>query len=125
MLTYESACELFERRRLAWLREDLEEYFSLWAEEMTFRSPAHPQPLRGKPAFAELVRLSMGMMQPVSFEVKGLAVQGDLLFAEWRIAARHRASKRVIEWEGMSSARIDGGLITEWREYWNPADLAG
>ena len=125
MLTYESACDLFEQRRLAWLREDLERYFALWAEDMTFRSPVHTQALRGKQAFVELVRQSMEIMQPVSFEVRALAVQGDLLLAEWQIAARHRASNKMIEWEGMSSARVESGLIIDWREYWTPSDLAG
>jgi limonene-1,2-epoxide hydrolase len=123
MLAYASACELFDRRRTAWLRGDLEAYFSLWAEGMRFRSPVHVQPLCGKQAFADLVRRSFEIMEPLAFEVQALAVQGDVVLAEWKIAARQRASDRRIEWEGMSIARVEDGLIVDWREYWNPADL--
>ncbi len=47
----------------------------------------------------------------------------DVVLAEWRIAARHRASGRRVAWWGMSTCTIRDGLITRWREYWNPQDL--
>jgi len=34
-----------------------------------------------------------------------------------------RADGRRIEWWGMSVADMGGGLIHDWREYWNPADM--
>lgn len=123
MLTQATAVELFARRRAAWLRADLDGYLALWAENMTFRSPVHAQPLRGKSAFAELVRHSLSLMKPVSFEVRHLAVQAEHLLAEWKIVVSHRQTGELIEWEGMSVAQIEDGLITFWREYWNPADL--
>ena len=84
----------------------------------------HQPPLRGREAFAQLVRQSMAIMRPVAFDVRHLAVQGKTLLAEWKIAAVHRESGQRVEWEGMSVAEIDDGRITRWREYWNPADLA-
>jgi len=56
MPTREEATRLFEQRRDAWLREDLGAYLALWAEDMTFQSPVHAEPLRGRAAFADLVR---------------------------------------------------------------------
>jgi ketosteroid isomerase-like protein len=82
-------------------------------------------PLRGRDAFAELVRKSAAAIEPCAFEFANLAVDGDVVLAEWRIAARHRASGTPIEWWGMSVCRIRDGLIESWREYWNPADVAG
>jgi len=123
-MTYAEAVELFDRRRTAWLREDLETYLAMWADGMTFQSPVHPQPLCGRQEFGQLVRQSMQMMRPVAFEVHHLAVVGDVILAEWTIAAEHRQSGQRIEWAGMSVAEVSEGLITRWREYWNPADLA-
>src|SRR5512147_2276302 len=123
-MTYEEAVELFERRRAAWLREDVEAYLAMWAEDMTFQSPMHQLPLRGREIFAQLVRQSMAIMRPVAFDVRHLAVHGKTLLAEWKIAAVHRESGQRVEWEGMSVAKVDHGRITRWREYWNPADLA-
>jgi len=124
MPTHAEATALFDRRRLAWLREDLDGYLALWADDMTFGSPIHPDPLRGKPAFAELVRRSSATSKPLRFDVAHLAVDGDMVLAEWSIAITHRESGRIVAWNGMSVARYRGDLIQEWREYWNPAALA-
>ena len=124
MPTHAEAVALFDRRRLAWLREDLDGYLALWADDMTFGSPMHPDPLVGRPAFAELVHRSNAMSKPLRFDVTHLAVHGDVVLAEWSIAITHRETGRVIAWDGMSVARYRDDRIQEWREYWNPALLA-
>ena len=124
MLTRDDAVHLFERRRLAWLAEDLDAYLACWDEDMTFASPVHPQPLRGRAAYAALVRGSAGAVRPVAFDVHHLAVAGDTVLAEWSITVEHRASGRTVGWDGMSVADYRDGEITRWREYWNPAELA-
>jgi ketosteroid isomerase-like protein len=123
MLTRDEALALFDRRRQAWLREDLDAYLALWAPDMTFASPVHPEPLRGRAAFAELVRRSHVAARPVSFDVSHLAVSDDVVLAEWSIAIEHRDSARRMVWRGMSVCEIRDGLITRWREYWNPQDV--
>ena len=52
MLTEAEADALFARRRDAWLREDIDAYLACWAEDMTFASPVHPEPVRGREAYA-------------------------------------------------------------------------
>lgn len=118
------AWALFDRRRRAWLAEDLEAYLALWAEDMTFQSPAHVEPLRGRAAYAVLVRASLAFARPVSFEIHGLAADGDLVLAEWTIAVERRDSGQRVAWRGMSVAEVRDGLIRTWREYWNPAAVA-
>src|SRR5437899_12158950 len=125
MPTREEATRLFEQRRDAWLREDLDAYLALWAEDMTFHSPAHVEPLRGRAAFADLVRQAFAFARPLAFDFTHIAVAGDVVLAEWRIAVERRAGGRRIEWWGMSVADVQGGRIRRWREYWNPADVAG
>lgn len=122
-MTRDEALALFERRRDAWLSGDLETYLALFAADLVFQSPAHAEPLIGRDAFEDLVRTSAAHLEPEEFVFTDLAVDGDVVLAEWRIAARHRTSGRRIEWWGMSTCRTRDGLITRWREYWNPADV--
>jgi len=122
-MTYEAAVALFEKRRLAWLGEDLDGYMALWAEDMTFQSPVHVEPLRGRAVFLELVRQSLALSRPVRFEFHHIAVNGAMVLAEWDIAIARRDTGQVLAWYGMSIAEIRDGLIRHWREYWNPAAL--
>ena len=124
-MTRAEALDLFARRRDAWLASDLDAYLALFAPDVTFQSPAHAEPLRGRVAFAALVRASSAAMAPEEFEFTQLAVHGDVVLAEWHIAATHRASGRRIAWCGMSVCTLRDGLIQSWREYWNPQDVAG
>ncbi|MGH7893994.1 MAG: nuclear transport factor 2 family protein [Candidatus Binatia bacterium] len=125
MLTLAEASRLFEARRIAWLKEDLDGYLALWADDMVFEAPSHPAPLQGRAAFAELVRRSNALTRPLRFNVLHLAIAGeDVLLAEWVITVEHRESGAPITWRGMSRCTMRDGLITHWREYWNPADLA-
>jgi uncharacterized protein (TIGR02246 family) len=123
MVTRTEALALFAERRDAWLRGDLDAYLALWAEDMTFQSPVHAEPLRGRAAFADLVRQSLAVARPVAFDFTHIAVVRDVVLAEWRIAIERRDGGRRIEWWGMSVAEVQDGLIRRWREYWNPADV--
>lgn len=120
MPTYDEAVRLFDERRRAWLAGDLDRYLALWHPDVTFGSPTHTPPLRGREAYAQLVRGSHAAIEPLAFEIAHLAVRGDWVLAEWRIEARHRASGRTLAWDGMSTCAIRDGLIVEWREYWDP-----
>jgi len=120
MPTRDEAMNLFEKRRAAWLAADLEAYFELWADDMTFQSPVHAEPLCGKQAFAALVRQSLEFSRPLRFEFEHIAVDGALVLAEWTIAIERRDPQRIIEWRGMSVCEIRDGKIQTWREYWNP-----
>ena len=124
LVSRDEAVALFERRRGAWLAGDLEEYLALWTEDMEFRSPVHAEPLRGREAFAELVRRSLEFARPLRFDFHEIAVVGDRVLAEWTIAIAPRGGEGEIEWRGMSIARLRDGRIAFWREYWNPADLS-
>jgi limonene-1,2-epoxide hydrolase len=124
-MTYDEAVALFEKRRLAWLREDLDGYMALWAADMTFQSPVHAEPLRGRDAFLELVRQSLALSRPLRFNFHHIAINDPMVLAEWEIAIARRDTGGVIAWHGMSIAEIRDGLIQVWREYWNPMALTG
>lgn len=123
MPSRDEAVRLFEKRRDAWLAEDLDTYLALFAPDLSFQSPVHAEPMLGRDAFAALVRGSNERVRPVFFDFGHIAVEGDWVLAEWRIGIEDRKSGRRLEYDGMSSCRIVDGSIVWWREYWNPADL--
>lgn len=123
MPTLSDATDLFERRRRAWLAEDIEGYLALWSPDMSFQSPAHAEPIVGRDRYEELIRMSQSLVRPVGFEILHLAVNGPLALAEWRGEIEWRADGRRSVWHGMSVCEISDGQITVWREYWNPADF--
>jgi len=122
-LSAAEARALFERRRAAWLAEDAAGYLSLFADDMVMHLPGRPEPIRGKVAYAKLVAGSFARLRPVSWEFHHLAVDGDHALSEWTIAGEERVSGRPVRWRGMAICRIAGGVIHEWREYWDPAEL--
>jgi limonene-1,2-epoxide hydrolase len=123
MPTQDEAIDLFERRRKAWLAEDLDAYLALWADDMTFQSPMHDEPLQGKRAYEEMVRQSASFVRPLGFDILSIAVNGGLVLAEWKITLEWRVQNVAVSYTGMSRSTIRNGLITEWREYWNAGDL--
>ena len=121
MPTKDEALDLFDRRRRAWLAEDVDGYLALWHEDMTIGTPTRE--VVGRDAYAELVRTSFASMAPVAFDFHHVFVDGDLVAAEWTIRARHRATDAPIEWGGMSICAFEGERIKWWREYWDPGAL--
>lgn len=121
-LTRDQAAEIFERRRRAWLANDAEAYMALWTEDMLIQLPGR-EPIRGKAAYAKLIDDSMRSMRPVSWVFHHLAVEKDRVLAEWTIEGELVAKSKIVSWRGMSICRLANGLICEWREYWDPAEL--
>ena len=123
MVTLAEAQALFDRRLRAWLAEDVEGYLACWAPDMVFSSPVH-HAMRGREQYAALIRQSAAAIRPLRFEIKHLAVNGDVVLAEWTMAVARRTDGKEMAWDGASACAIQGGLISWWREYWNPAAFA-
>ncbi len=62
-------------------------------------------------------------MKPLGFDILSIAVNGDLVLAEWKITMEWRLQNVTVSYTGMSRSIIRDGLITEWREYWNAGEL--
>jgi ketosteroid isomerase-like protein len=122
-LSRETAIELFERRRQAWLSGDTDAYLDLWSDDMVIEIPGRDAPIAGQERYARLVEASMRRMQPIGWDFHSLAVDEDRVLAEWTIEGEVRDAGRRVRWRGMSICRIREGLICEWREYWDPARL--
>ena len=123
--TLDDARALFDRRRQAWLAADADAYLDLFASDLEISMPGRAEPVRGRDRYAAIVARSFRWAAPESFDFHHLAVNGDVVMAEWTIAARRRDDAALFRWHGMSVARIDDdGRIAWWREYWDPREVA-
>jgi len=110
------AREVFGRRVEAWLREDVAGYLACWHDDMELTLPGG-RVVRGIDAYRTLVEGSFAWAAPVAFEVHYLAVDGDVVLADWTIRARRREDAVVVEWRGLSVCQLRDGRITWWREH--------
>jgi len=116
------AVRLFERRRSAWLTKDFETYMNLFHPDLVFQGPSG-EPSNGRNAYADLVLRSYDAIEPISFEIKEIAVHGSRVLAEAEISLRFKANGQLVSYPLMSICEIREGLITWWREYYDPAQL--
>ena len=122
-MTRDEAVALFERRRDAWLAEDLDGYLAMFAEDVALVLPTGP-PVRGRAQYDALVRRAAAATRPVRFDFHRIATDGPFVLAEWTIELAVRADGRRITYDGMSSCEVDAsGRIVMWREYYDPAAL--
>jgi ketosteroid isomerase-like protein len=121
-LTIDVARAAFDRRRAAWLAEDLDGYMDCWVDDMVIDVPGRT--ITGKAAYRELAAGSFAWARPVEFEFHHLAVDGDVVLADWTITVERRRDRAVVAWRGMSACELRDGLIVWWREYYeDPAGL--
>lgn len=120
----DDARAVFDRRRAAWLAEDVDGYLDCWVDDLVLETPGR-EPVRGRAAYTEMVQQSFSWAKPRAFEFHHLAVEGDVVFADWTISVARRTDGVVVEWRGMSVAELRDGRIVWWREYYDdPAALA-
>jgi uncharacterized protein (TIGR02246 family) len=118
----ERAVVLFERRRDAWLAEDVDAYLACFTDDVVVQTPGR-EPVQGMRDYAALVHGSLAALRPTTFEFHELAVDGDTVLAEWTITLTVRDDGRTISYRGMSSCELRGDRIARWREYYDPVDL--
>ena len=117
MTARDAAVDVFDRRVRAWLDEDVDGYLACWHDDMTITLPNRDEPLAGIDRYRKLVVGSFAWARPVSFDVHALAVDGDVVLAEWTVRAERRDDGVVVEWSGMSACELRDGRIVWWREY--------
>jgi ketosteroid isomerase-like protein len=118
-LSIEEARAVFERRRNAWLAEDVAGYLDCWEDSLLIEMPGRS--IRGRAAYEQLVRQSLAWGRPRAFEIHNLAVDGEVALADWTISVNRRRDGAVVEWRGMSAALLRNGRIVWWREYYEDA----
>ena len=123
MLELARARDLFDRRRRAWLAEDVGAYLDCWVDDLVLETPGRT--VRGRAAYEATVRSSLTWARPRSFEVHHLGVDGDVILADWTITVERRTDGQAVAWRGMSACGLRDGRIAWWREFYeDPAALA-
>jgi limonene-1,2-epoxide hydrolase len=124
MADVKDAQAVFDRRRAAWLAEDVDGYLDCWVDDLVLETPGR-EPVRGRDAYEAMVRQSFAWAKPHAFDFHHLAAEGNIVFADWTISVERRHDAKVIEWRGMSVAELRDGRIVWWREYYDdPQALA-
>jgi ketosteroid isomerase-like protein len=122
-LTRADAIECFDRRRAAWLAGDIDAYLDCWVEDLVLETPGRT--IRGRDEYRRLLEQSLAWARPLDFVFHHLAVDGDVVLADWTISVERRADGVPVEWRGMSAAELRAGRIVWWREYYeDPGALA-
>jgi ketosteroid isomerase-like protein len=115
--TLDDARAAFDRRRAAWLAEDLDAYMACWVDDMVIDVPGRT--ITGRDAYRALAAGSFSWARPVAFDFHHLAVDGDVVLADWTITVERRSDGAPVAWRGMSACALDAdGLIVWWREYY-------
>ena len=124
-LSVVEVADLFERRRGAWLAEDVDGYLACFTDDIEITVPGRDDPVRGIEAYGRLVARAFAWARPRTFEFHHLAVAEDLtVLAEWSISTERREDAGVTAWRGMSVCALRDDRIAWWREYWDPSQLA-
>ncbi|HAM03168.1 MAG TPA: hypothetical protein DCQ30_13220 [Acidimicrobiaceae bacterium] len=114
------AAVLIDRRRVAWLREDVDAYLRMFHEAFTFTVNG-VEVVRGRLALENAVRRSYLRFRPVSWEFSEIAVQGQHVLAEWVATTEERATGAARSIGAMSVCEMQDGLAVWQREYRLPA----
>jgi limonene-1,2-epoxide hydrolase len=113
----DQARAVFDRRRAAWLAEDLDGYMACWVDDMVIEVPGRT--ITGIDAYRALAAGSFAWARPVDFDVHHLAVDGEVVLADWTITVERRSDQVPVTWRGMSACRLaPDGRIVWWREYY-------
>jgi hypothetical protein len=86
-----------------------------WHDDMVIELPSGV--IDGADRYRKLVAAGFELATPESFVVHHLALDGDVVLADWTITARRRADDVLIGWRGQSICQLRDGRISWWREH--------
>ena len=116
------AVAIIEKRRVAWLSEDLDTYLSLFSDDFAFYVNGI-ELTRGRSALENAVRRSYLRFRPVSWEFHEVAVHDSTVLAEWTVTTEVRTTGAKRSIRAMCICEISDGLITCQREYQSPLEI--
>lgn len=115
-MDHAEAVALLEKRRDAWLHQDLDRYLGLFAADFVFEAGGVEQ-TRGRAALENAVRHNYERFNPVSWEFHEIAVHGQNVLAEWTVTLEERATGTRRSMKAMFICEIQDGITTWVREY--------
>lgn len=115
------AVALMEKRRDAWVREDVNTYLGMFHHDFVF-SVNGVEVVRGLLALENGVRRSYLRFRPISWEFSEIATDGQHVLAEWVVSMEERATGVPRFIRAMTVSEIQNGLTTWQREYRLPRE---
>jgi limonene-1,2-epoxide hydrolase len=117
----DEARSVFEKRRAAWLAEDVDAYLECFADDVVLETPRRT--VRGRSEYEAMTRRSFEWAKPKSFDFHHLATaDDDVVMCDWTITVERRSDGGEITWRGMNVCGLRDGRITWWREYYQDPD---
>jgi hypothetical protein len=114
-LDYHDAVALLEKRRDAWLQQDVDAYLSLFSEDFVSADGANQT--SGLSEWAEVVRLSDERALPIDWEFHVIAVHGSSILAEYTVTMEPKGTGVQRSVHGMSISEVRDGVFTAHRDY--------
>jgi len=114
-MDYDDAMALLERRRAAWLQQDVDTYLSLFSED--FVSSDGVEQISGLSEWAEVVRRSDERASPIGWEFHAVAVDGSKILAEYTFTVEPKGTGVQRSVHGMSISEVRDGVFTSHRDY--------
>ena len=109
----------------AWNAQDWDRWAALHTEDVYHAGPDHPHPLVGREAVVAAHKGLGGVFPDFRYDLTRLFANGDLVCAEWVLAATHRgplpgpggkaeAAGRPVKVPGCFVLRLAGGQVAEY-----------
>ena len=94
------------------------------AGSTTWRSTCRAARSQARTPTGSCRRARSAWARPIAFEFHHLAVDGDVVLADWTITVHGEHDGVEVKWRGMSVCQLRDGQIVWWREYYeDPATL--
>jgi ketosteroid isomerase-like protein len=118
---------LFERSLELLLRGDLEGWLHCCAEDVVFEFPFapddRPAKVEGRAALRDYLSRYPGQVTSRSVQRLRIlrAAGAEVLVVEMTVRGTRRGTNSVLDSSFIAVVTYSGGLITRYRDYWNPA----
>jgi uncharacterized protein (TIGR02246 family) len=120
-ISLDEARAVFDKRRAAWLAEDLDAYLDCFADDVVLETPRRT--VRGRSEYGAMTRRSFEWAKPKSFVFHHVAVAADnVVMCDWTITVERRRDGGEVTWQGMNVCELGDGRIRWWREYYKDPD---
>lgn len=115
---------VIERQRDALNAHDLDALADCFHEDLHSEDFVHPsQSFDGRDQVRRNWERVIGQVPDLTADLVGTAVDGDVVWAEWRIYGTHRSGE-MLDLRGVTISRVRDGRIASSRRYLTPLDLS-
>ncbi len=119
----------------AWNRHDLDAFTAMLDPNYVEHDPGLPKPLKGREAYRKMVEDAFKAFPDAKFKILNIAAKGGFVAVEYIVAGTFKGpfevggrtippTGRHFEAKEASFVRVNSkGLVTEKRDYYDPAGL--